>query len=220
MLEIARKSSCKFILFSSSEIYGDPSPEHIPIKESFKGYVSSMGPRACYDEGKRTAETLCYIYNQYFNVHTNVIRPFNVYGPGMQENDYRVMPNFAFAILKDKPLEMYGSGLQTRTYCYITDAIVGFINVFLNGVNGEPYNIGNREPEISVLQLAQTFKDISKKEVQFHNTDYPDTYPADEPNRRCPDIKKAYEHLDYKPLIPLETGVSRFLNWVLAEKKE
>ena len=145
-MERSKSDNSKFIFFSSSEIYGDPDPKKIPIQESYRGNVSTLGPRACYDESKRLGETLCYIYKQYFGVHTNIIRPFNIYGPGMQEADYRVMPNFASNIKAKKNLKLYGSASQTRTFCYITDAMSGFLKVIMNGVSGEPYNIGNQSP--------------------------------------------------------------------------
>ncbi len=213
LLDLALTKKSRYTFFSSSEIYGDPDSNNIPIKESYKGYVSCLGPRACYDESKRASETLSYIYNEYKNLHTNIIRPFNVYGPGMQKTDFRVMPNFAFNIKDDLPLEIYGSGNQTRTYCYISDALKGFLKVILMGSNGEAYNIGNPDPEISVNDLAGIFKKVSNKKVKILLKDYPDTYPADEPNRRCPSIEKAKNHLNYHPNISLDDGVLRLLNW-------
>ena len=134
MLELAERHGARFSFFSSSEIYGDPDPKHVPMSESYRGNVSCQGPRACYDESKRVGETLCYIYHTQQGTHTNTIRPFNVFGPGMQETDYRVLPNFAARIKAGQPLQVYGTGNQTRTFCYITDAIVGFLRVVLMGV--------------------------------------------------------------------------------------
>ena len=213
LLDLSNKFKCKFIFFSSSEIYGDPDPEKIPIQESYRGNVSTVGPRACYDESKRLGETLCYIYNRYYGVHTNIIRPFNIYGPGMQENDYRVMPNFASKIKSENNLKLYGSAKQTRTFCYITDAMDGFLKVITKGSPGEPYNIGNPKPEINVNDLANIFIKISSKNCSKDIIEYPDTYPADEPMRRCPDIKKAKVQLDFNPVVNLETGIQRFLSW-------
>ena len=213
LLEYAKKQNSKFLFFSSSEIYGDPDPDQVPIKESYRGNVASLGPRACYDESKRLGETLCYIYNQYDNVHTNIIRPFNVFGPGMQEIDYRVMPNFASRIKSNSPLTVYGDGSQTRTYCYITDAMVGFLSVLVNGVSGEPYNIGNPRPEVSVNELADIMVKSVNTKSKIITCDYPDSYPADEPMRRCPDITKAKLQLGYAPQVGLQDGVKRFLEW-------
>ena len=123
-----------------------------------------MGPRACYDESKRVGETLCYIYQQKFNLKINIIRPFNVYGPGMGQRDYRILPNFIDNILNKRKLKVYGTGRQTRTYCYITDAIYGWLSYkFINGIPGEVYNIGNSKPEISVYDLFKLLEKIYPK---------------------------------------------------------
>ena len=213
MLELAEDHNARFTFFSSSEIYGDPDPKHVPMAESYRGNVSCQGPRACYDESKRVGETLCYIFHNTYGTHTNTIRPFNVFGPGMQETDYRVLPNFASRIKGGIPLHVYGSGNQTRTFCYITDAIVGFFLVILKGVAGEAYNIGNPEPEISMMELVQEIKSLSSQDIQHDVVEYPDSYPADEPNRRSPDIRKARLQLDYAPEVPLSDGLTRFLDW-------
>ncbi len=213
LLNLARLNNCKFIFFSSSEIYGDPDPTKIPIQESYRGNVSTIGPRACYDESKRLGETLCYIFKQYFGTHTNIIRPFNIFGPGMLEEDYRVMPNFAANIISNRNLKLYGDASQTRTFCYITDAMNGFFKVICNGVAGEPYNIGTQEPEINVMELADLFLKISDSKSLKDIIEYPDSYPGDEPMRRCPDIKKAKLQLNYTPKVELEDGINRFLNW-------
>ena len=213
MLELAKNHKSRFTFFSSSEIYGDPDAKNVPIQESYKGNVSCQGPRACYDESKRVGETLCYIYHSLEGTKTNVIRPFNVYGPGMQENDYRVLPNFASQIKKGKSLKIYGSGNQTRTFCYITDAIQGFLRVITSGIPGEPYNIGNVSPEISIMDLVKKIMAISNNPINYDVVDYPDSYPADEPNRRAPDIKKAKVQLGYIPKVSLDEGLKRFLKW-------
>ena len=162
LLDLAEKNSSRYTFFSSSEIYGDPDENNIPIQEDYKGYVSSIGPRSCYDESKRAGETLSYIYNEYNKLKTNIIRPFNVYGPGMQKTDYRVMPNFTFNALEGKSLQVYGSGVQTRTYCYITDAVSGFWKVIIKGKPDRP-TILEPEPEISVNELALKFKNLYQK---------------------------------------------------------
>lgn len=212
-LNIAKDSGAKLLFFSSSEIYGDPDPRHVPTKESYKGYVSCLGPRSQYDESKRLGETLVQIYHQQFGIHGTIVRPFNVYGPGMWKTDYRVLPNFAAKILADEPLQIYGSGKQTRTFCYVTDAIRGFLQVLVNGQAGEPYNIGNPSPEISMTDLVSTVERVLGREVKKTLTEYPDSYPPDEPNRRCPDITKASQQLGFKPVVTLDTGLLRFFNW-------
>ena len=221
-LELAKLNhGCRIAFFSSSEIYGDPDKTHIPTRESYRGNVACLGPRACYDMSKRLGETLIQIYQQQYGVHGTIIRPFNVYGPGMQKTDYRVLPNFGARIMEGKPLQIYGHGDQTRTFCYVTDAVVGFLRVLTDGVPGEPYNIGNPTPEISMKDLAhEVAKALGKEKVEFDIVDYPDTYPADEPNRRCPDISKAMQQLGYAPRVSLEDGLKRFFTWADKAFKE
>ena len=212
-LDLARKYKSKFIFFSSSEIYGDPDKKNIPTKEVYRGNVSTLGPRACYDESKRLGETLCYIYNNKYNLDINIIRPFNVYGPGMKQKDYRIFPNFISNILNNKKINIYGTGKQTRTYCYITDAIEGFIRVLCYGKKGEVYNIGNTDPEISVSQIFKVLNKIHNEKIHSKYIKHPKSYPSDEPQRRCPDLTKAKTHLNYKPEVKLEDGLINFLNW-------
>lgn len=212
-LELAKKNKSKLVYFSTSEIYGNPDRSNVPTKESYNGNVSSMGPRSCYDESKRLGETYCYIHNNYFNTHTNIIRPFNVYGPGMKQNDYRIFPNFISDILSKKQLKIYGSGNQTRTYCYITDAIEGFLRVIVLGKSGEAYNIGNTKPEISVKNIVKILKKINGGEIKSKVINYPASYPEDEPIRRCPNISKANKDLKYEPKISLEKGLKNYLFW-------
>ena len=215
MLEIAKEHHARFLFFSSSEIYGDPDPTLVPTSEAYRGNVSCQGPRACYDESKRVGETLCYIYHELFGVSTNIVRPFNVYGPGMKENDFRVLSNFGHRIKAQKPLKIYGTGGQTRTFCYVTDALNGFLRTLLLGIPGETYNIGNPEPEISMLDLAEATQKVVKEKVEYKVIGYPDDYPGDEPKRRCPDIRKARVHLAYDPSVALSDGLKRFYDWAL-----
>ena len=213
MLNLAREHGARFLFFSSSEIYGDPDSKHVPTPESYRGNVSCVGPRACYDESKRLGETLTRIYHKQFGVLTSTVRPFNVYGPGMRETDYRVLPNFASRIIDERPLRVYGSGDQTRTYCYITDAMVGFIRVLVDGIPGEAYNIGNSKPEISVLNLIEQIENVLGRKFEVIQTEYPDSYPPDEPIRRCPDITRARLELKYEPKVNLHEGLRRFFSW-------
>lgn len=214
VMELAKQQpGCRLSFFSSSEIYGDPDSKHVPTMESYRGNVSCLGPRACYDESKRLGETLVKIYHEKHGVHGTIIRPFNVYGPGMQKADYRVLPNFGARIMEDQPLHIYGSGNQTRTFCYVTDAIRGFLQVLVNGESGEPYNIGNPKPEISMIDLATEIGTVLGKKVRFEIVEYPDTYPADEPNRRCADITKARTHVGFEPTVSLQDGLGRFFSW-------
>ena len=214
MLELAKGSNARLLFFSSSEIYGDPDPAHVPTAESYNGNVSPLGARACYDESKRLGETLVRVYHTHFGVRGMIVRPFNVYGPGMQKLDYRVLPNFAAKILDGEPVSVYGTGEQTRTFCYVTDAIAGFLRVLVEGESGEPYNIGNPKPEISMLALVKTLESILPElSVKYRVVEHPDTYPADEPQRRCPDITKARLQVGYEPQVDLEDGLKRFFSW-------
>jgi UDP-glucuronate decarboxylase len=213
MLSLAQEKKSRFLFFSSSEIYGDPDSNNIPTSESYRGNVSCLGPRACYDESKRVGETLCYIFQHKFNVHTNIVRPFNLYGPGMQEEDLRVLPNFASKIKSKLPLKIYGDGKQTRTFCYITDAITGLLKVVLDGKKGEVYNIGNPSPEVSILDIVKSIQQVLKRDIPFDLIEYPESYPSGEPYRRCPDIQKAKDGINYIPQINLNEGLKRFLTW-------
>jgi len=213
LLERAKTDKSRMLFFSSSEIYGDPFPEFVPTNEGYRGNVSTRGPRACYDESKRLGETLCWIYQTYFNVHVCVARPFNVYGPGMMPKDYRVLPNFAAQIAKNEPLKIYGSGNQTRTFCYISDAITGFMKILLDSKTPDVFNVGNPKPEVSMIELSEIIKKVLKKDIKVELIQYPSTYPADEPNRRCPDISRISNALNFEPKVEIEDGLQRFFTW-------
>ena len=214
LMEFARKNRELegFLFFSSSEIYGDPDPQAIPTPETYHGYVSSVGPRACYDESKRLGETISTVYHQQYNVPVKIVRPFNVFGPGMKHNDRCVIPMFAYEALNGRPLPVHGDGKQTRTFCYITDAIVGFLKVLLGGRHGEAYNIGNADNEISMGNLAEMYSSIVPGSVIKH-IPYPDTYPGGEPQRRCPELSKAAKDLRYASQVDLQVGLARFVAW-------
>lgn len=213
LLELALRKRARLLYFSSSEIYGDPDPAHIPTPESYRGHVSPQGPRACYDESKRLGETLCYVFHQHFGVDCNIVRPFNVYGPGMREDDYRVLVNVASRIRSGRAIDIYGSGEQTRTFCYASDAVTGFLRVLTRGVPGETYNIGNPQPEISMLELIERVQRVLGRSIPWRRIEYPDSYPSDEPTRRCPDIRKARLQLEFQPRVSLEAGLRRFFEW-------
>ncbi len=213
MFDLKHNKNTKFIFFSSSEIYGDPSADEIPTKESYRGNVSSIGPRACYDESKRVGETICYVYSKYFNKNVSIIRPFNVYGPGMSLNDYRIIPNITRSYILNDQLKIYNTGKQTRTYCYISDAISGFFKVILKKEKFNIYNIGNNEGEISVNALLELTEKVMNTKLNYIIAPYPDEYPPDEPQRRCPDLTQANKLLDYYPKVNLESGLFKHLTW-------
>lgn len=221
LLELAREKPNLegFLFFSSSEIYGDPDPKAIPTPETYHGYVSSVGPRACYDESKRLGETIATVYNEQYGIPTKIVRPFNVFGPGMGHADRRVLPMFAYKAINKEPIPVHGDGVQTRTFCYITDAATGFLKVLLNGKNGEAYNIGNADNEISMKDLAKLFTDIEGSGASFELIPYPETYPAGEPVRRCPDITKAVTDLQFAPQVSLGEGLRRFIAWCKSDPR-
>ncbi len=214
LLEVAKQKKVKkFLFFSSSEIYGDPPPDAVPTKESYKGNVSSIGPRACYDESKRLGETFCMVYHKLYEVPIQIVRPFNVYGPGMNADDRRVIPQFLSYAEAGKPIPIHGNGLQTRSYCYITDAITGFFKTLLSKPSGEVYNIGNQKTEINLVNLARMIFKVTKKNGKVAHIPYPEEYPSDEPSRRCPDMRKAMKDLRFFPSVNLKTGLQRMLSW-------
>jgi UDP-glucuronate decarboxylase len=211
ILELARKKKCKGVLYaSSSEIYGDAL--QVPTLESYKGNVACLGPRAVYDESKRAAECLCECYHNLYGVKVKIVRPFNFYSEGMNQLDFRVLPNFASKVLKDQPIQVYGTGEQTRTLTYASDGIEGCLRVLLLGIDGQPYNIC-ADGEISMYDLAVKLGEIINQEVKIELTPYPDSYPADEPMRRIGDITKARIQLGFNPKIDMVTGIKYFMDW-------
>lgn len=212
-LEYAKEKKVEGMLyFSSSEIYGDPDPKFIPTPEEYSGNISPIGPRACYDESKRLGETLCVTYYNLYKIPIKIVRPFNVYGPGMKIKDYRVIPTFMVKAINGESLPVHDKGNQTRTFCYITDAIQGFLKVLASGRNGEVYNVGTDKEEINMNELASLITKISpNKSASIQLINYPESYPAGEPQRRCPDISKIKRELDFNPNIDLKTGLSKTL---------
>jgi nucleoside-diphosphate-sugar epimerase len=207
----AGKPLTGFLFFSSSEIYGDPAPEAIPTSEDYRGNVSCTGPRACYDESKRFGETLCVNFAQQEKLPIRVARPFNNYGPGLKITDRRVLPDFARNVLQGDDITMYSDGAPTRTFCYSADAIAGYYKVLVKGHDGEAYNIGIEEPEISMLELAEMVIEYKGALVRGDSADK--AYLVDNPNRRCPNIDKARQHLGYDPRIEVDEGLTRSLIW-------
>ena len=215
MLELAHHQHVKSFLFaSSSEVYGDPDNAHVPTPETYNGNVSVTGPRACYDESKRFGETLCINYWRIFKVPAKIVRPFNVYGPGIRPDDYRVLPNFIEHGLRREPLPIHGDGRNTRSFCYINDAVEAFFKVLFSPANGESFNVGNPSPEISVKDLAKMVAEFMPHPVDLVNIDPPHAvYASSDPKRRCPDITKIQKATDYRPKYDLKTGLKRTIEW-------
>ena len=212
------------LFYSSSEIYGDPTPTNIPTPETYRGIVSCTGPRACYDESKRYGETLSVNFARQHGVPVKVARPFNNFGPGLKITDRRVIPDFARDILAGRDIVMLSDGLATRTFCYVADAVVGYYKILVNGQPGEAYNIGVELPEISMVDLAQKMVDLGraifayKGNVVHHQSEDHD-YLIDNPNRRCPNITKARTELGYAPQVALDEGLRRTLIWYSANRE-
>ena len=208
------------LFFSTSEIYGDPDNKNIPTKETYRGNVSCTGPRACYDESKRLGETICVNYSKQFNVPVKIARPFNNYGPALKITDRRVIPDFFRNIINNENIVLLSDGKATRTFCYISDAIEGYLRILLSNFNGESFNIGNEFPEISMLELARLSIKISKKPLKVvYNKSSDKEYLSDNPQRRCPNIDKAKTLLNYKTKIDLEDGLIRTYEYYLRNNK-
>lgn len=207
-----------FLFFSSSEIYGNPDAMNIPTSEEYNGDVSCTGPRACYDESKRFGETMCKLFSEKYNMPIGVVRPFNNYGPGMKINDKRVPADFAKAIYENKDINILSDGSPTRTFCYISDAITGYLKILLYG-KYDFFNIGIDFPEISIKELAEIYVEAGSEifdyngKVTYEISEDVD-YLTNNPERRCPNINKAKEILNYNPSIKVNEGVKRFLQFI------
>ena len=199
MLGLAKRVKARFLLASTSEVYGDPDVH--PQTEEYRGNVNTIGIRSCYDEGKRVAETLAFDYHRQNGVDVRVMRIFNTYGPRMFENDGRVVSNFIVQALKGVPLTVYGDGSQTRSFCYVSDLIDGMMRL-MNGDHMGPINIGN-PGEYTILQLAETIQKMVNPDAEL--TFKP--LPQDDPLQRQPDITKAKTFLGWEPKVNLEEGL-------------
>lgn len=211
------------VFFSSSEIYGDPPADRIPTNEEYRGNVSCLGPRACYDEAKRFGETLCHVFATKHQVPIRIVRPFNNYGPGMSLNDQRVPADFAKNVLARQDLVLLSSGAPTRTFCYVADAVIGYLKTLLHD-RFDAFNIGIDRPEISVQQLAAIYQQSAARIMGYsgqivRKTSADKEYLTHNPERRCPDITKARTLLNFQPDILVDQGVERFLNFLWHEKQ-
>jgi len=215
LLQLGVEKKIKSLLYlSSSEVYGDPLPGNFPTPETYRGNVSCTGPRACYDEAKRAAETYCVFFFSKCGVPVKVARPFNLYGPGMRINDKRVIPDFINNALRGEPITMFSDGSDKRTFCYISDAITGFFKVLLSNSNGQVFNIGNNAEEFSILELANAVNELFENKIGvITKVSGEKNYLQDNPKRRVPDLSKARTILKYEPKINLKTGLQRSIEW-------
>ena len=212
LLEIARKKEIESMLFlSSSEIYGDP--ELVPTPESYVGKVSCTGPRACYDESKRLAETISVLYFQQYKVPVKIARPFNVYGPYLNLNDGRIIPDFMRNAIKKSEIIIHSDGNPTRSFCYVSDAMRAFFKLLFSNHDGMICNVGNDE-EISVSGVAEMIQKTLEKPISIKMIKSNDpNYTKDNPQRRCPDLSLIKKSVNYTPQINLEEGLKRVYNW-------
>ena len=211
LLDFAVKCSPEgFLNLSTSEIYGDPDDASIPTAESYRGNVSCTGPRSCYDESKRYGETLCVNFSKIYSVPVVCARPFNNYGPGLRISDRRVLPDFFRDALAGRDIVILSDGRATRTFCYVADALEGYLRVLLLGRPAEAYNIGTETPEISISALAAAVISLvgSKGKIVRRVSDDKE-YTTDNPQRRCPDISKARRELNFNPRVGLDAGLER-----------
>lgn len=203
------------LFFSSSEVYGNPDSQFIPTPETYNGNVATVGPRACYDESKRFGETLCSLYHSEYNLPIRIVRPFNNFGPGLDLNDRRIASDFAKAITTRSDIEVLSDGKPTRTYCYIADAVIGYLLVLTHN-RFDIFNIGSDINEVSVTDLAHLFADCSlqltgeKPKITYSKSVDPH-YLTNSPERRCANINKARKELGFNPEISLEEGIRRYL---------
>ena len=207
VLGLAKRTGAKVLLTSTSEVYGDPSVH--PQSEDYWGHVNPIGPRSCYDEGKRCAETLFFDYRRQHDMPIKVARLFNTYGPRMQPDDGRVVSNFIMQSLEGKPLTVYGDGSQTRSFCYVDDTVEGLIRLMASPheVTG-PINLGNPH-EISVGELAERVTALVNPDSTVEYRDL----PVDDPQQRQPDITRAREILGWEPTVPLDQGLAKTVDW-------
>ena len=209
MLGIAKRTGARILQASTSEVYGDP--EVHPQPETYVGHVNPIGPRACYDEGKRCAETLCYDYKRQYDVDVRVARIFNTYGPKMDRNDGRVVSNFIVAGLENNPITVYGDGNQTRSFCYISDLVDGLIKLMESEhprVTEAPINLGNAD-EYSIRELATKIDEMLKKTHALHFQ----PITEDDPVQRQPDISVAKNVLNWEPTVHINDGLKETMEW-------
>ena len=203
LLHLANETGARIVQASTSEIYGDPTQS--PQKESYWGNVNPIGIRSCYDEGKRAAETLCFDYRRQYNLDTRVIRIFNTYGPNMAIGDGRVVSNFIVQALRNEPINIYGDGKQTRSFCYVSDLVEGIYKLLNLDENPDtPLNLGNPN-EFTILELARVVIEITNSKSEIVSN----PLPQDDPKQRCPDISLAKSILNWEPTLEIKEGIEK-----------
>lgn len=213
LLELARRNGACIFQASTSEVYGEP--ETHPQNEAYRGAVSSTGPRACYDEGKRCAETLFFDYRRLYGVNIKVARIFNTYGPHMREDDGRVVSNLIVQALRQQPMTIHGDGSQTRSFCYVDDLVEGILRLVAAPADfAGPVNLGNQQ-EVTVMELARRVLALTGSRSRLVKK----PMPTDDPTRRCPDISLARTQLGWEPKVPLDEGLRRTIAWFASQER-
>lgn len=213
LLDLSMKGAKSMLYLSTSEVYGDPDPAFVPTSEDYLGNVSCTGPRACYDESKRVAETLCTTYFRLHSVPIKIARPFNVYGPGQRIDDGRIIPDLLLAAIEKRPFVLFSDGKATRSLCYVQDAVKAILLLLMSDANGEVFNIGNDQQELSIGSVAELVSRIAAppvNEVRYEVSEDP-LYLTDNPQRRCPDLSKLRKATGFIPSVTLEDGMTRTL---------
>ncbi|MCL4122361.1 UNVERIFIED_CONTAM: hypothetical protein GTU68_045927 [Idotea baltica] len=213
VLGLAKRCKARILHASTSEVYGDPVVH--PQTEDYWGHVNPIGPRSCYDEGKRIAESLCMNYHREHGVEVRLIRIFNTYGPRMDPNDGRVISNFINQALRDQPITIYGDGSQTRSFCFVDDLIDGMMKLMDQDEHTGPVNIGN-PVETSMLELAQAIIQITGSNSRISNVEL----PKDDPQQRCPDITRARKWIGWQPSVALESGLRSTIDYYSTLKNQ
>jgi nucleoside-diphosphate-sugar epimerase len=209
LLELARRHDSLFLMASTSEIYGDPL-QH-PQSEDYWGNVNPIGPRSCYDEGKRFAESLTMGYVRQHDLDARIVRIFNTYGPRSDPDDGRVVPNFITQVLRGDPMTVYGNGSQTRSFCFVTDMVDGIYRAMVTaGTKGEVFNLGNPE-EYAILDFAHMIREVCDRDIPIVF----ESLPPDDPTRRRPDIQKARDRLGWQPTTSLKEGLAITVEWFM-----
>lgn len=206
LLDLAKGQNARFVHASTSEVYGDPNVH--PQPETYWGHVNSYGPRACYDEGKRFAEALIWVYRHKYNLNTGIFRIFNTYGPYMRPRDGRVVTNFVWQALSGEDITIYGEGLQTRSFCYVDDLVEGIIRFMKSDLEG-PINLGN-PGEFTIRQLADLVLQMTGSQSKIIQA----PMPKDDPRQRKPDISQAKAKLNWEPQVPLDQGLVKTIEWL------
>ena len=210
------KNVSNVVIMSSSEVYGDPDNNNIPTNEKFNGNVSCEGPRACYDESKRIAETLAYVYKTKYKLAVNTIRPFNVFGPGQNLDDKRIVPDCIKSILNNSDIEIFSDGKSTRSFCYVSDAVCAILLLLLKQPEDFlAYNVGNDEIEITMKDLADQVLKVGKRVIKSNTSrvifkkSFDVNYNTDSPKRRSPDLSRIKSTIAWNPIVSLEQGIER-----------